>query len=237
MTEGDGSSARAAKRGRATLARGNPCGVKLAVALLALVLCVPVAGAQPGGGSAKPGAQPDQTRREKVKKRIRALRAYTLTEELSLDEQTAGKLFPVLARFDDEFDKLLLSRADIQRRLADAADKNAKVIDKVIDEAVANQRAFWDIEDKRLGELRKILSSAQTARLLIVLPALERKIQNQLQKAIGGGPGGHAKTDNPARKALDDDDDVADPPPKQPPRKPEPARAKCDPFSSMHKCN
>ena len=48
-------------------------------------------------------------RREKIKKKIRALRAYTLTEELSLDEATAGKLFPMLAKYDDELDRLLVA--------------------------------------------------------------------------------------------------------------------------------
>ena len=52
------------------------------------------------------------------RKKLRAFRAYTLTEELSLDEATAAKLFPMLARFDAESDKIAARRADIQRRLA-----------------------------------------------------------------------------------------------------------------------
>src|SRR5512140_3442717 len=78
------------------------------------------AGAQPrrggGGGSAATATE----RREQIKKKIRAMRAYTLTEELALDEQTAGKLFPVLSRYDDETDKLLEKRVDVQRRLRHA---------------------------------------------------------------------------------------------------------------------
>ncbi|HEY5948527.1 MAG TPA: hypothetical protein VIV40_23680, partial [Kofleriaceae bacterium] len=62
-----------------------------------------------------------QERREKIKERIRALRAYTLTAELQLDEQTAAKLFPTLQKFDAEFDKLLQERIDLQRRLDAAA--------------------------------------------------------------------------------------------------------------------
>src|SRR5687768_9598813 len=66
---------------------------------------------------AQPPPQRGVDRREKIKQRIRALRAYTLTEQLQLDEATAAKLFPALQKYDDEFDKLLLARADIQRRL------------------------------------------------------------------------------------------------------------------------
>ncbi|HEY5927068.1 MAG TPA: hypothetical protein VIV11_35515 [Kofleriaceae bacterium] len=178
-------------------------------------------------------------RREKIKERIRALRAYTLTAELQLDEQTAAKLFPVLKKYDDEFDKLLQQRIDVQRRL-DAAGtlKDAKEIDKLIDEAVANQRALWDTEDKRLAQLRKILTPAQTARVLVVLPAMERKIQNQIRKAVQrpkaqrqgqpvdpfeGELGGNPFSDEPA--------------PPMPRQKKQPANQKpCDPFGSMVGC-
>ena len=66
---------------------------------------------------AQPSPDRAAQRRERIKERIRALRAYTLTAELQLDEQTAAKLFPALKKFDDEFDKLLEQRMDIQRRL------------------------------------------------------------------------------------------------------------------------
>src|SRR5450432_1416819 len=86
-----------------------------------------------------------ETKRERVKKRIRALRAYTLTEELGLNEADAGKLFPVLAKFDDEFDRLLAERQQLQQQLDSAGDlKDKKAIDKLIDQSVANQRATWD---------------------------------------------------------------------------------------------
>jgi Spy/CpxP family protein refolding chaperone len=166
------------------------------LAMLGLGLATP-ADAQPRrGGPAGPPAGPVDRRdgegpagrierRELIKKKIRAMRAYTLTEELALDEQTAGKLFPVLARYDDETDRLLEKRVDIQRRLRHADSlKDPKVIERLLDEAVANQRAFWDLEDKRVADLRKVLTPVQAAKLLVVLPALERKIQSQLRKAI-----------------------------------------------------
>ena len=66
--------------------------------------------------------QQRETKRERVKKRIRALRAYTLTEELGLDEADAGKLFPLLAKYDDEFDRLLVERGQLQHQL-DGAER------------------------------------------------------------------------------------------------------------------
>jgi len=171
---------------------------------------------RPAGGAPLANAE----RRERIKKRLRAMRAYTLTEELALDEPTAGKLFPVLARYDDETDKLLQTRVDIQRRLRRADTmRDARALERLIDEAIANQHGFWELEDRRLGDLRKILTPAQIAKLLVVMPALERKIQNQLRRAIvqrRAGPGGAAPD------AADDDletDEVAPRSPASPHRR------------------
>ena len=179
-------------------------------ALLILILLVSASVAhaqQPRGGSGAP-----QDRREAVKKKIRAMRAFTLTDELGLDEKSAAKLFPILAKWDDVTDKLLVARVDIQRRLTSGLVTDPKQLDKLIDEAVANQKAFWDLEDKRLAEMRKVLTPAQTARLLVVLPAFERKIQNQLKRAInrrgntGPQAGGRAAPDDIDEDDLDPDD-------------------------------
>jgi hypothetical protein len=155
--------------------------ITLAAALLG---ASPVASAQPAAPAAAKSASDAQQRRDKIKQRIRALRAYTLTEELELDEATAGKLFPALAKYDDEFDRLLHARADLQRRLEAADGDAAAAIDKLVDEAAANQRAIWDTETRRLDQLRKILTPKQVARILIVLPALERKLQDELRKVV-----------------------------------------------------
>ena len=170
--------------------------------------------------------KPPLNRREQIKKRIRIMRANELTEELALDEPTAGKLFPLLARYDDELDKLLEKKVQIARQLeASSGSQNAKAIDLVVDEAIANQKALWSSEERRLGEIRKILTPGQVAKLLIVLPALERKIQNQLRRAI----------ENANAKQVDDDiePDERRPPARQAP--PPPQRISppgCDPFSS-----
>ena len=200
----------------------------LAVAVLGFAqgaVAQPRRGQGDGSAERRDGTAPTE-RREQIKKKIRALRAYTLTEELALDEQTAARLFPVLARFDDETDKLLERRVDVQRRLRRAdAPRDGRAIERVIDEAVANQRGFWELEDRRLAELRKILTPAQTAKLLVVLPALERRIQRQLRKAIvsqrpagQGGPAGQgANIDD-----IDDDqepDEVPARPLRPPPRR------------------
>lgn len=145
---------------------------------------------------------PSVDRRAEVKKKIRVLRAATLTDELKLDEKTLARLLPVLAKWDDVTEDLLKKRVDIQQRLMTAAGKDPKVVERLVDDAVANQKSFWELEEKRLAELRRILTPHQTARLLIVLPAFERKIQNQLRRTMS----------NTGRGRDDDfDDDLVSP--------------------------
>jgi len=205
------------------------------------------AGAQaPGQTPPKPNQQQQQreTKRERVKKRIRALRAYTLTEELGLNETDAGKLFPVLAKFDDDFDRLLTERQQLQQQLDGAGNlKDKRAIDKLIDQALANQRATWDVEDKRIAEIRKILTPAQVARMLIVLPALERRIQNQLRNAVGKmkNGGGRRRQQIDENEDGDGDDDVEPNEKPNPPKRPvpkagNPSATPCDPFSSRTGC-
>lgn len=220
--------------------------MKRMIVVLALWLTVAPASAQPiAGGPAQPQTQ-QQQRREKIKQRIRALRAYTLTEQLDLDEATAARLFPALAKYDDEFDRLLVARAALQKRLDNAGSlTDTKAVDKLIDEAVANQRAIWDAEGKRLEQLRKILTPAQVARTLVVLPAMERKIHNQLRKAISKkpAPGAGGDSDRPAdnfdtRPPPTTVDPFSDPGP--PRKKPAPApgnKKPCDPFGTPRECN
>jgi hypothetical protein len=169
-------------------------------ALVILLLLATAAGAQPRDPRG-PAPVLSADRREAIKKRIRVMRAATLTDELNLDEKALSRLLPVLSKWDDVTEDLLRKRVDLQRRLtAPDAAKDPRALDRVIDEAVANQKAFWDLEDKRLAELRRILTPAQIARLLIVLPAFERKIQNQLRRAInrrgGAGSGAGAAEDD-----------------------------------------
>jgi hypothetical protein len=215
--------------------------IRILIALCVVVAIVPHAAAQPASN-----------RSEIIKKKIRALRAYALTEELALDEATAGKLFPLLAKWDDVTDKLLTARVTLTAQLRGADQlKDPKAIDKVIEEALANQKAFRDLEDRRLAELRKILSPAQTARLLVVLPEFERRIQNQLRRAIqkqskrgGRASRRDAMRDDDQLQADDDDDGTVELPGPRPPssgparRAPAPAAGtpKCDPFTTVRGC-
>jgi hypothetical protein len=166
-----------------------------ALAVVITLALAGVAAAQPPGATnpvpgpgGPPNAQAVAQRIENIKKRIRAKRAQAIVDAISPDQQTAGKLFTALAKYDDEFDRLLRDRGALIRQLNNVgAMKDPRALDKLIDDVIANQRAFWDTEERRLAEIRKILTPQQTARLLVVLPEWERRLQNQLRAAIQGG--------------------------------------------------
>jgi hypothetical protein len=192
--------------------------MKRAALALVFALCFGgIAGAQPRDRRGGPDPQLAQDRREAIKKRIRVLRAATLTDELDLDEKTLARVLPVLAKYDDVTEDLLKKRIEIHQKLTTTdATRDPRGVDQLINQAIANQKAFWELEERRLAELRKILTPGQTARLLIVLPEFERKIQNQLRRAMmragAAGRGGRAGTPGRAMD-LDTDDDDDDPTP------------------------
>jgi hypothetical protein len=215
---------------------------------LLLVSSFTLSHAQPG--VARPGVTaPDK--RERVKQKVRAMRAYVLTDALALDPSTAGKMFPVIEKYDNESDALTVVRAGLRAKLDITTD--SKSLNKVIDDLLANQKAMFDMEAKRLVELRAILTPQQVAKLITVLPDFERRLQNRLSKGKANrkaNPFGEPDADDannelaPARQPgsrRNRDDESSDAP-----RNPfsgggagsaagKPGR-KCDPFSTRGGC-
>ena len=188
----------------------------------ALALAVALLAGAGAGAPAEAQRRDPTARREKVKQKVRAMRAWILTEELELDEATAGKLVPVLARFDDELARLLVERAQLLRELAAAeAAGDPRVLDRLIDKLVANQQARWALEQQRFTDLRKLLTPRQTARLIDVLPQLDQRIRQGMRRGIRAGaldgepaPGRtprRPRRSPPAREQSDMIDPFADP--------------------------
>lgn len=146
----------------------------------------PIAGDRPWAArDARPRVADRATARERARQKIRALRAMILVQELGLDEATAAKLGPILARHDDELARLQAERQTLRRTLRDAhaAGQDAK-LDGLIDQSIANQRARWDREQARFAEVRRLLTPRQAARLLEVLPQVDRRILQGLRRAV-----------------------------------------------------
>ena len=133
-----------------------------------------------------------QQKRAKVRERIRALRAWKLTEELQLDQVTASKLFPILNRYDEKFEALVAESQKVRREIRTVLASGAstpqtdKQLETLIDQMAAQQEKWWDLERDRFREVRKVLAPRQAARIFVILPAIDRKIQRQIGRALRG---------------------------------------------------
>ncbi len=167
---------------------------RLSLLIVAAMLALaPAALGQPAAPSASAG--PAGTRREEVKRKLLALRAYRLTDELALDGASAARVFPVLAKYDPQLEQLTIERAALTKELR--AGPTGPAADELVNRAVANRRALFELEDKRLAELRKVLTPQQAARLLVVLPEIETQLKQQIRRAV--------------RNRADDSPDLIDP--------------------------
>jgi len=131
-------------------------------------------------------------KRAKVRERIRALRAWRLTEALDLDEQTAAKLFPILGQFDAKFEKALQAqsalRAEARQELGQPAPDDKK-LEAIVNRMLKQQREIWDLQEARFRAVRKVLTPAQSAKILIVLPEIDRTLHRQIRRAMRGKAG------------------------------------------------
>ena len=119
----------------------------------------------------------DQLRKE-VLERMRALRAWRIVDELKLDETTSARLFPILAKYDDQELTLADERRDISqeiRTLLAAPHPDDAKLTAAINRMLVNRTKKHALRDERFKELRKVLSPVQQAKLVLLLPRLERE--------------------------------------------------------------
>ena len=166
----------------------------------ALLAAMTIAAAAPGVASAQPQRRPpaaapaddrrppDQLRKE-VLERMRALRAWKIVDELKLDENASAHLFPILARFDDQELALAAERRDIAqdiRTLLAAPQPDDTKLTAAINRMLANRVKRHAMKDERLKELRKVLTPVQQAKLVLLLPRLEREFAQFIRDVAGG---------------------------------------------------
>jgi Spy/CpxP family protein refolding chaperone len=167
---------------------------------LGLLLAGGAAGAQPRPApvpaSPPPAADdhrtPDQLRKE-VLERMRALRAWKIVEALKLDEATSGRLFPILSRYDDREMAIAAERHVIMRDLreaTEAAHPDDARLTTTLNKLLANRGKQRALHDDRIKDVRKVLTPVQQAKLVLLLPRLERDFAGWIHEASGRGGGG-----------------------------------------------
>jgi Spy/CpxP family protein refolding chaperone len=131
--------------------------------------------------------------RKEVLERMRALRAWRIVDGLKLDEATSGRLFPILARYDDRQMAITAERRDIMHDLAgmaEAAQPDDARITVLVNRLLASRAKERALEDDRIRDLRKVLTPVQQAKLVLLLPRLERELARWVRDVSGHhGPG------------------------------------------------
>ena len=123
--------------------------------------------------------------------RMRSLRAWRVISELKLDEAASARVLPIFARYDEHDLALLAERRDINcelRALLAAPRPDDSHISRALDRLAATHSHRRVLHDERLDELRRVLPPVQQARLLLLLPGLERDFAHWGRQAIGDGP-------------------------------------------------
>ena len=136
---------------------------------------------------------PEQLRKE-VLERMRALRAWRIVEELKLDETTSARLFPILAKYDEQELALADERRDIAheiRTLLAAPRPDEVKLNAAIDRMLANRHKRIASKDERIREIRKVLTAVQQAKLILLLPRLEREFARAIQDVAESHDDGH----------------------------------------------
>ena len=146
----------------------------------------PPAAAAPAAPADK--RSPEQLRKEVVE-RMRALRAWRIVDELKLDETTSAKLFPVLAKYDEQELAFAAERREIAQEirglLAAPQPDNAKLT-AAINRMIANRSKRQTSRDERIRDVRKVLTPVQQAKLVLLLPRLEREFAHFIRDVADG---------------------------------------------------
>ena len=126
---------------------------------------------------------------KRVRKKVEALRAWRLTEELNLDEETSARLFPAMREADEERRQIHVRNRELiremARELAGEGTGPAR-IDEILDELTANRREMNRAEERHFNRVREILDSEGTARYLMFQLRFERELKRKAAEAFQG---------------------------------------------------
>lgn len=160
-------------------------------------------------GERRRGRADHQDKRDRIRDRIRAMRAWKLTEALELDEQTAARLFPILSRHDERYDALAAEAAAARgalRKEIEAAAPRAQVLERRMNELVAAHDKLHAWQKERFAAVRGVLTPEQAAKMLVLLPEIDQEVRRELRRAVRDG-----KKRSPRRRERPTPGDSRDP--------------------------
>jgi Spy/CpxP family protein refolding chaperone len=146
----------------------------------ALVAIAVAAGLAVAAGPAHAGPA-----RERIEERLRAARDEAVARQLDLDPAAMAKLAAVLARHDDALDRHRAEARRLRRAIDDAiASGDQRAMDAAVEAMLVHRRGLTGLEEARLRAARAALTPEQAARLAIVLPLIERRMENRIRRVL-----------------------------------------------------
>lgn len=123
----------------------------------------------------------------RVRKKVEALRAWQLTEELDLDQETSAKLFPAMKETDDSRWRIESENraimGEIARLIREKRPETAR-LNTLLDRLQANRMDLARVEDRHLTRVRGILSPEDFVRYLMFQIRFQRQIREKAALAF-----------------------------------------------------
>jgi len=141
----------------------------------------------------RPALADEESKREKVREKVKAVVMAKIIDELDLDEAGAQKLFPVLNKYQDQIAALHKDNGDARRelkKLLDADKVDDAKVNKQIDRIAGNHAKIATLEADMIKDVRKVLTASQSAKLVVILPLIRDRLEKRIRRAAQGGRGG-----------------------------------------------
>jgi Spy/CpxP family protein refolding chaperone len=132
---------------------------------------------------------PAQPLRERIREKLKVLRMARVVEALELDERTSARLMPIINKAYDDIGAVAKDAGQARRelrRLIESGSNDPQPINALIDRLVANKMRVDQLETEMFRDVRKVLTPQQLARLVLILPEINRELQQQIRRAARG---------------------------------------------------
>lgn len=128
-----------------------------------------------------------------IRKKIETLRAWRISEELDLDEESSARLFAAMKEADEEGWRIEALNREIMRELKgelEEREPDPRRIEALLDRLQENRMEKARVEGRHLGKVREILSPEDTARYLMFQVAFQRELRDRAARAFRDGDEG-----------------------------------------------
>ncbi len=134
-------------------------------------------------------AQPDVQKRAQVQQQATDLMMQRLTQELQLDAATQAQVRQIWERTQTQIQgvrkEMWLAMKELKAQLQSPTPDNARLTQ--LSDLVFNDRVKVEqLDQQRIGELRRVLTPVQFAKAIVVSPKIKREVQQQVMQALRG---------------------------------------------------